>query len=440
MFRFAAANLASRPGRSLLATLGLTIAIGGMVGLFAIAGGIDAMLESSLGRVPGIIVMQAGAPVPLFSVLPAALADDIARAEGVAIVNPEVWTRVNLLDGRPVLSPPRLLMGTDPQLRSQAKYDVYSECLEQGRFLDERDAGQPHVVISRQISEETGKTVGDPLVVNGRAMSIVGIYHCGSLILDVTIIADISVVRDLARVESDTVSAFYVEPEEGVSVDAAAAAIRQAPVSRNVLHQRTAPEMRPTLLPPLSLRDLLLRLLRSSNATQPVDPPTPERPDHPELPEQQWLGDLVSVMPIAEWGDRFSDLADDLDLVLALLTGLGIAIAVSSILNTMMMSVTERTVEFGILRANGWSQADVVRLITCESAMLGAAGGLLGVTCGWIATLVINHVWADRVHLYAGPALLAGSLIFSVCMGALGGLYPALRAARLSPMDAIRRA
>ncbi|MEZ6145426.1 MAG: FtsX-like permease family protein [Planctomycetaceae bacterium] len=47
----------------------------------------------------------------------------------------------------------------------------------------------------------------------------------------------------------------------------------------------------------------------------------------------------------------------DLDLILGLLTGLGIMIAVFSILNTMLMSVTERTIEFGILRANGWSQA-----------------------------------------------------------------------------------
>ncbi len=69
----------------------------------------------------------------------------------------------------------------------------------------------------------------------------------------------------------------------------------------------------------------------------------------------------------------------------------------------------------------------------------GAAGGLLGITCGWIATLVINNIWSDRAHLYAGPLLLVGSLFFAVGVGALGGLYPALRAARMSPMDAIRR-
>src|SRR5690606_14846615 len=110
-----------------------------------------------------------------------------------------------------------------------------------------------------------------------------------------------------------------------------------------------------------------------------------------------------------------------------------------SILNTMLMSVTERIVEFGILRANGWSQQNVVQLIVCEAALVGAAGGLLGVLAGWAATHVINAVWPDRIHLYASGLLLGFSLLFAVAVGMLGGFYPALRAARLSPMEAIRR-
>ncbi|MGD9853393.1 MAG: ABC transporter permease [Planctomycetaceae bacterium] len=438
MFRFAAANLASRPGRTALATLGLTIAIAGMVGLFAIAGGIDALVASSLGRIPGIVVMQAGAPVPLFSVLPAQWAEDIARVDGVAIVNPEVWTRVNLLEGKPVLSPPRLLMGSDPVIRARAKHDIYRECLEQGRFLDEQDLSQPHAVISRQIAEDAGKGVGDVLEVNGRAMTIVGIYHCGSLILDVTIIADIAVVRDMARLDADTVSAFYVEPQEDSSVDEVMAGIQQAPAPA----MAAGPAWRGAgqwALPPLSLSDLLQRLTTSQGGP-PFDAEATRPEDDPREPSQEKrLGDFVGVTSIAQWGDRFEEFTSDLNLVLTLLTGLGIAIAVSSILNTMMMSVSERTVEFGILRANGWARRDIVRLIICESALVGAAGGLAGVAGGWIAIQVINHIWSDRAHLYAGPLLLSGSLLFSVGVGIAGGLYPALRAARMSPMDAIRR-
>jgi putative ABC transport system permease protein len=81
----------------------------------------------------------------------------------------------------------------------------------------------------------------------------------------------------------------------------------------------------------------------------------------------------------------------------------------------------------------------VLRLVTCESALLGVCGGVLGAVFGWIATLVINWYFPDRVHLYAGGLLLAFSVVFSTGLGVLGGVYPAWLAARLSPMEAIRR-
>jgi putative ABC transport system permease protein len=105
----------------------------------------------------------------------------------------------------------------------------------------------------------------------------------------------------------------------------------------------------------------------------------------------------------------------------------------------MLMSVTERRIEFGILRANGWSRGHVLRLVTFESALLGIVGGVLGAALGWCATHVVNWCFPDRVYLYAGPGLLASSLAFSTLLGMMGGVYPAWMAARLSPMEAIRR-
>jgi putative ABC transport system permease protein len=121
------------------------------------------------------------------------------------------------------------------------------------------------------------------------------------------------------------------------------------------------------------------------------------------------------------------------------LTGIGMTIAVLSIVNTMLMSVTERVIEFGILKANGWTPWDVLKLITVESATLGLGGGVFGGLIGWIATRVINAQWPDRVNLFASPGLLVFSVVFSTVVGLLGGLYPAVWAMRLSPMEAIRR-
>lgn len=470
MLRFAFANLGSRRGRTSLSVFGLTIAIAGMVGLFSIAGGIDSLLESSFSNIEGVVVLQNGAPIPLFSSLPAAWGEEIRNIDGVQTVNPEYWSRANLIDGRPILSPPRLLFGTDLPTRIGRRDGVIADDIEDGRFLNVDDVGTNHAVISRQIAEQFGKSLGDPLEVNGVALHIVGIYKTGSMLIDVTIVVDINLLRQMTHAAPDAVSAFYVEPVVGVANDVIIERIQQE------FRDRKLPAWTPGSLglsdgtgQPASPGGALLQLAQSaagwlaaaSTAAEAVDEPNDDTSEHSHAAEERPVADAstvndeaagderikaesleagpLAVRSVVEWGEQFQDLTADLNIILVLLTGLGVAIAVSSIINTMLMSVTERIVEFGILRANGWSQAQVVRLVTCEAALLGLVGGVLGVSCGWAATQVINRVWADRIHLYAGPQLLVFSLLFAVVVGVLGGLYPALGAARLSPMAAIRR-
>ena len=140
-----------------------------------------------------------------------------------------------------------------------------------------------------------------------------------------------------------------------------------------------------------------------------------------------------------EWLEEFDTFTADLDLFLMILGATGVLIAVFGIVNTMLMSVSERIIEFGILKANGWSRGDVLRLICSESLILGICGGLLGAAVGWAVAQGLNAWFPDRLNLYAGPGLLAFAVAFSTVVGTLGGLYPALWAMRMQPMDAIRR-
>ena len=113
MLRFAFRNLVSRPVRSILALLGLTVAIAGMVGLFSIATGIDDTVGKTFGRIPGLAAMQPGAPIPLFSRLPIEWADEMAKIPGVRTARSEVWGRAQMVEGKPIFNPPRFLFGTD---------------------------------------------------------------------------------------------------------------------------------------------------------------------------------------------------------------------------------------------------------------------------------------------------------------------------------------
>src|SRR5262249_36529448 len=83
------------------------------------------------------------------------------------------------------------------------------------------------------------------------------------------------------------------------------------------------------------------------------------------------IEEAIEVRSAEDWGEKIAEFSSDLDIFLYLMTGIGVVIALLSILNTMLMSVAERMIEFGVLKANGWSAWDVMRLITWESALLG---------------------------------------------------------------------
>jgi putative ABC transport system permease protein len=462
MLRFALRNLLSRPARSLLSLLGLTVAIVAMVGLFSVAEGLDVMVTKTFGRISGLIAMQPGAPIPLFSRIPASWEDEIAAVEGVSVVNAEIWQRANVIDGKTIFSPPRFLFGTDIETRIQLQHAVYREDIEQGRFLSLQDKGTSNTVISRQIAEEFHKGIGDTLKVNGYDLTIVGIYHCGSLLLDVAIILDLEQVRTMSRFDSESVSGFYIEQSEGVDDRELIGRIQAVFLNRNV--ERWTPSLFGSSEEGISedgsnlislfnrgLKALLSGNEKPPNRSKPAlgdGETTSAQKGNPETTGTETRQDknteLSEQLPIeirsaADWAERFEEFSGDLDIFLSIMTGIGVTIAVLSIVNTMLMSVTERVIEFGILKANGWTKLDVLKLITFESATLGLGGGILGASLGWVATQMINSHWPTRVNLFASPGLLLFSVLFSTALGILGGLYPALWAMRMMPMDAIRR-
>ena len=431
MFRFAAQNLLSRPVRSLLALLGLTVAIMGMVGLFSIAVGIDDTLNRSFNRIPGLAAMQPGAPIPIFSRIPTTWADEIATVKGVRVVRSEVWARAQLVDGKPTFSPPRLMFGTDIEKTLALKKAVYRDDLVAGRFLELRDKGTLNCVISQSIADASHKKVGDGLRVDTYDLTIVGIYKCDSLLLDVAIVMDNAAVRKIAKIDDKYITSVYFE-QDGTVPDAELIETIQAKFRGRNLGPSKGLDALSGGDPVNSLVNAAAALLQPGATTTPKTPPS--EVSSPAPPE-----DALDIRSANDWGKKIQELSSDLDIFLYLMTGIGVVIALLSILNTMLMSVAERMIEFGVLKANGWSAWDILRLITWESALLGMLGGVSGCGLGWIAVQIGNWSLPDKLHLYASPSLLLFSLGFSTVLGMLGGLYPAWWAVRMSPMEAIRR-
>ncbi|MCS7239905.1 MAG: ABC transporter permease [Candidatus Bipolaricaulota bacterium] len=156
-------------------------------------------------------------------------------------------------------------------------------------------------------------------------------------------------------------------------------------------------------------------------------------------------------------GERNASLTDFEDLtrniqsvisgVQAFLAGIaGIALLVGGVgvMNTMYTAVLERTREIGILKAVGAKDTHVLLLFLFESGLMGLGGGALGLLIGfgvaWAATAIVSRVFQAQGAFspVLSMALVLGALFFSFLVGAIAGIFPAYRAARLPPVDALR--
>ncbi|HEX8817380.1 MAG TPA: FtsX-like permease family protein [Terriglobales bacterium] len=136
-----------------------------------------------------------------------------------------------------------------------------------------------------------------------------------------------------------------------------------------------------------------------------------------------------------------------LDLFLGIFGSLALAVASIGIVNTLVMAILERRREIGIMKAIGASDADVRGLFFAEAGAMGVFGGILGVALGWTIGHAINfgtNIYLKRQHfppeqIWSVPWwLVSGAIAFSIVVSLLSGLYPAGRAAKLDPVQALR--
>ncbi|GAC1632977.1 MAG: ABC transporter permease [Candidatus Acidiferrum sp.] len=136
-----------------------------------------------------------------------------------------------------------------------------------------------------------------------------------------------------------------------------------------------------------------------------------------------------------------------LDLLLGLFASLALAVATLGIVNTLVMAILERRREIGVLKALGASDRDVKYLFFIEAGVMGLLGGIAGVILGWLigqglnlaTNIYLKHQDLPSIEISSVPALLGFlSILFAVIVSLVAGLYPASRAAKLNPVEALR--
>jgi putative ABC transport system permease protein len=151
---------------------------------------------------------------------------------------------------------------------------------------------------------------------------------------------------------------------------------------------------------------------------------------------QSFQDDDFSVRNLADLTAARESSASTLSLLLAAVAGVSLAVGGIGIMNIMLVSVTERTREIGIRLALGARGFDILRQFLSEAIVLTMIGGAIGVICGLAAAYVISR--SASWLLLIEPSSVALAVLFSNLIGVFFGWYPAVRAARLDPIEALR--
>ncbi|HSH01088.1 MAG TPA: ABC transporter permease [Anaerolineae bacterium] len=147
--------------------------------------------------------------------------------------------------------------------------------------------------------------------------------------------------------------------------------------------------------------------------------------------------DDFSVVSQAEVVSAFSEVTSMLTLFLGVIAGISLLVGGIGIMNIMLVSVTERTREIGIRKAIGAKGRDILSQFLVESIMLAFLGGLIGLALGSLGSLIISLLSPDLQPTIAWESVVL-AIGVSTLIGLFFGIYPASRAARLNPIDALR--
>jgi putative ABC transport system permease protein len=379
MIKLSFLNLFRRKSRTFLSVLGIAIGVAAIIGLMSVVDGITAEYQSLIGGMQGVWAWEKDVADNSLSRIDASYGAEIASMQGVRVVVPELWLvpasidgkALNLMGGGSVMSPPAIY-GADITAYNRLRSNIWIGELSEGSMLKPGESG--YVLVGQGIKDDLHKYVGSTIKLNDKKFRVKGILKTESESFKNLIFMGIDDAREISGTPADIVHTFFAELQNPAEDQAMA----------------TKMEFR--------------------------------------------MGDKMDFMTTSDLSSIFSGVLGSFNIVAVLVGGLAAFVAGVGIINTILMSVLERTKEIGSMMAAGWTGGDVMKMVLYESVFIGMLGGVVGIILGFLVSEAAKGYGLPSV---VTSGVIINSFVFAMALGLIAGIYPAWRASKMNPVEAI---
>ncbi len=396
--------------RSALTMLGIVIGVGAVIGLMSIGRGVEASITSTLeGLGTNAIYVIPSTPgatgfggltgsTPTLSVDDAEALADPSRVRSVAAVAPVGGSYADVIAGKESIT--TTITGTTPAYMGAMGYSLAA-----GQFISERNVSHRDSVAvlgDKTASDLFGEDdpVGQRVKIKDRRFTVVGVLEAkGGAMMGVS-------QDEMVLIPITTYHTRLFTQRTSSGEDAVQTIIVQVASAESVNG---------------AIRDIE-DVLRQRHRLAADD-----EDDFAVISQEQILGTVQEITGV-------------LTLLLGAIAGISLLVGGIGIMNIMLVSVTERTREIGIRKALGAKRRDILRQFLLEAAVISLVGSGIGIVGGTVMARLfsrINIMGGEALTTVVSPDIIGLAISVAIFIGLVSGIYPALRAARLNPIDAL---
>ena len=400
-FRLAIKSLTTSKMRALLTMLGIIIGVGAVIVILSLGNGLTGMIQQQVDKM-GINMLQ----VQLWSVGDGMMPDP-EELYDLVDENPHVLTGVSpyinlggvVRHGDEKFDRTSVYGISEIMYNAATNYTMDGEQLAKGRFISYMDVERREAVcvIGAYLEQEAfgGDALGKHLSINGRTLTVVGVLKRNAEFemlpgsQDDQIYMPYSTVMEI--VGDRWVGIYIFTSTSGETANAAKGVIEA----------------------------YLNKFYRTDDG----------------------MYNYFYIMTMAEQANQINGMMGVAMGVLVAIAAISLLVGGIGIMNIMLVTVTERTREIGIRKAIGAERSSIISQFLIEAAVICSIGGLMGIGIGYVGTMIAGKLMADvfeGVILMPEPTIAIGAFLFSVVLGIIFGMYPAIKASGLQPVVALR--